>query len=31
MGLEFNNNIPIYVQLVEQLKKHIISRKNKMR
>ena len=25
MSFEFNNNIPIYIQLVEQLKIHIIS------
>ncbi len=27
MNFEFNNNIPIYIQLVEQLKIHIISGK----
>ncbi len=30
MEFEFNNNVPIYIQLVEQLKKDIISRENKM-
>ena len=29
MNFEFDNNIPIYIQLVEQLKKHIISGKMK--
>ena len=29
MKFEFDNNIPIYIQLVEQLKKHIISGKIK--
>lgn len=29
MNFEFNNNIPIYIQLVEQLKIHIISGKIK--
>ena len=27
MNFEFDNNIPIYIQLVEQLKKYIISGK----
>ena len=27
MNFEFNNNVPIYVQIVEQLKIHIISGK----
>ena len=30
MELEFNNNIPIYIQLVEQMKRDIISRQTKM-
>ncbi len=30
MEFEFNNNIPIYIQLVEQMKRDIISRKTKM-
>ena len=29
MNFEFNNNVPIYVQIVEQLKIHIISGKIK--
>ncbi len=30
MDFQFNSNIPIYIQLVEQMKRDIISRKNEM-